>query len=102
MKPLAETFGVGAAFCYSLSSLDGERHRAYGKKPRVNAAAHNQEGTWGVGLSNYTSPTFTDMDAPRDFALHNSGYAAQIFFVTVRVPVRPLELVTLRSERAAR
>ena len=87
LKQLAEAFDVGAAFRHSRSSLDGEMNYTYGKKPRVNAAAaRNPDGTWGIGLSNYTSPTFRDADDPHDFALHNSGYAAQAFQVTVRVP----------------
>jgi len=140
LKQLAEAFDVGAAFRHSLSSLDGEMDYTYGKKPRVNAAAaRNPDGTWGIGLSDYTSPIFTNADDPKDFALHNSGYAAQPFRVTVRVPelskikalrfavrrstatvsdqpagfaamhggvvtmlVRPLELVTMRSVKAAR
>ncbi len=85
--------------------------RGLGKKPRVNAtAARNPGGTWGIGLSNYTPPTFTDADDSRDFALHDSGAAAgdrPVGHVVMRsgivtVSVRPLELVTLRSERAAR
>jgi len=98
LKQLSEAFDAGAAFRHSRSSRDGEMDYAYGKKPRVNAAAaRNPDGTWGVGLSNYTSPTFRDADDPKDFALHNSGYPAQAFQVTVRVP----ELAKINALRFA-
>ena len=59
----------------------------YGKKPRINAAvARNPDGSWAVGVSNYTAPTFRDADDEKDFPLHNSGFAAKTFAVTVRVP----------------
>lgn len=87
LKQLSETFDVGTAFRHSRSSLDGEMDYTYGKKPRVNAAAaRNPDGTWGIGLSNYTSPTFRDADDPKNLPLHNSGYPAQAFRVKVRVP----------------
>ena len=87
LKQLSETFDTGAVFRHSLSSRDGEMTYTYGKKPRLNAAvAKNPDGTWGVGLSNYTAPGFSDADDPKDFALHNSGHAAQAFAVTVIVP----------------
>ncbi len=97
-QQLADTFGVGAVFRHSLSSLEGEMNYAYGKKPRVNAAvARNPDGSWGVGLANFTAPEFRDADDPNDFALHNSGYAAKRFAVTVRVP----ELAALKTLRFA-
>ena len=98
LKQLSETFDVGAAFRHSRSSLDGEMDYTYGKKPRVNtAAARNPDGTWGIGLSNFTSPSFRDADNPKDFALHNSGYPAQAFQVTVRMP----ELAKVKAMRFA-
>ena len=50
LRQLAETFDAGAVFRHSRSSLDGEMDYAYGKKPRVNAAARNSNGTWSLGL----------------------------------------------------
>ncbi len=87
LKQLSETFDLGAAFRHSRSSLEGEMTYTYGKKPRLTAAAaRNPDGSWGIGLSNYTAPPFRDADDPADFALHNSGYHAQSFSATVRVP----------------
>ena len=87
LKQLSETFDTGAVFRHSLSSLDGEMTYTYGKKPRVSAAAaRNPDGSWAIGLSNYTSGAFQDADAAGDFAVHNSGYAAKTYAVTVRMP----------------
>lgn len=98
LKQLSETFDLGAVFRHSLSSLDGEMTYTYGKKPRLNAAAaRNPDGSWGIGFSNFTSPAFTDADDPKNFAQHNSGYAARTFEVTVRVP----ELAAVKSLRFA-
>ena len=86
-QQLSETFAFGSVFRHSLSSLDGEMDYTYGKKPRLNAAAaKNPNGTWGIGLSNFTSATFQDQDDPKDFALHNSGYPAVSMQVTIRMP----------------
>ncbi len=86
-RQLSRTFDQGAIFRQSQSALDGGMTYTYGKKPRLTAAAaRNPDGTWGIGLSNYTSPTFWDTDDEKDFALHNSGYAAQTFAVTLRIP----------------
>ena len=87
LKQLSEAFDVGARFRHSLSSLDGEMIYTYGKKPRVYAAvAQNPDGTWAIGVSNYTSPLFQDADDPANSAIHNSGYVARTFAVTLRVP----------------
>ena len=98
LKQLSETFDVGAVFRHSLSSLEGEMTYTSGKKPRLNAAvARNPNGTWAIGLSNFTAPAFRDADDVSDFASHNSGYAARTFAVTVRVP----ELSRIKSLRFA-
>jgi len=86
-QQLSLAFDVGAVFRQSQSTLDGGMTYTYGKKPHLTAAAaRNPDGTWAIGLSNYTAPTFRDADDEKDFALHNSGYAAQTFAVTVRIP----------------
>lgn len=86
-KQLSEAFPVGSVFRKSESTLDGGMTYTYGKKPHVTAAAaRTPYGAWAIGLSNYTSPTFTDADNDKDFVVHNSGYAAQTYAVTVRVP----------------
>lgn len=86
-RQLSRTFGVGCVFRRSQSTLDGDMIYTYGKKPRLTlAAARNPDGTWSVGLCNFTSTTFRDADDGKDFALHNSGYGAQAYRVTVHIP----------------
>ncbi len=84
---LSQTFDAGAVFRASASNLEGDMTYTFGKKPRITvAAAQNPDGSWGVGVSNFTSPTFSDSDNESNFDLHNSGYAAKTFNVTVRMP----------------
>ena len=102
-KQLSQTFDVGAVFRASRSDSEGDMTYTFGKKPRLTAAAaRNPDGTWGIGLSNYTSPAFKDADDEKDFALHNSGYAARTFAVTVHVPelasVKTLHFAVRRSK----
>lgn len=98
LKQITQAFDIGAVFRHSLSSLNGEMTYTYGKKPQLNAAAaRNPDGSWAIGLSNYTSPSFLDADDPKDFVMHNSGYHARILAVTVRVP----ELAQVKSLRFA-
>ena len=86
-RQLSRAFPPGAAFRASQSSLDGGMTWTYGKKPRVTAAvARDPDGTWAIGLSNFTAPAFTDADDPGDFGKHNGGYAARSFPITVRIP----------------
>ncbi len=86
-RQLSETFDAGAVFRDSQSSLESDMTWTYGKKPRLTAAAaRNPDGSWGIGLSNFTSSTFSDADDPNNFALHTSGYAARTFDVTVQIP----------------
>jgi hypothetical protein len=92
-RQLSEAFDIGAAFRRSQSSLDGDMTWTYGKKPHLSvAAARNRDGSWAVGLSNYTSNTFPEFD---QFHKDNSGFSAQTFSVTVRVP----ELQRVKSLR---
>lgn len=97
-KQLSQTFDVGAVFRASRSDTEGDMTYTYGRKPRLTAAAaRNPDGSWGIGLSNFTSPTFTDAGDEKDFAVHNGGYAARTFAVTVRVP----ELASVNALRFA-
>lgn len=58
-RQLANTFDVGALFRDSQSTLDGDMTWTYGQKPRLTAsAAQNPDGSWGIGLSNYTAESF--------------------------------------------
>lgn len=86
-QQLSQTFDVGSVFRHSTSDREGEMTYTYGKKPRITvAAARNPDGSWGIGISNFTSPTFQDAEDPNNFERHNSGYAAQTFRVTIRLP----------------
>ncbi|MES2465290.1 MAG: glycoside hydrolase [Armatimonadota bacterium] len=86
-QQLSRTFDVGSVFRRSTSDLEGDMTYTYGKKPRVTvAAARNPDGTWGIGISNFTSPTFEDAEDPKNFEKHNSGYSARTFTVIVRIP----------------
>lgn len=135
LRRLSQTFEVGTVFRQSQSSLESGMTFTYGKKPRLTAAGgRNPDGTWGLALSNFTSNTFIENT---QLNKDNSGFTAQSFTVTVRVPelakagnvlfrltrnsetlrdidegtaimhngtltvsIAPLELVTLRSEKA--
>ena len=86
LRQLSRAFDVGAVFRHSLSSLDGEMTYTYGRKPRLNAAvARNPDGTWAVGLCNFTSDFFTDPQAPL-WEREQGGRPARTLTVTVRVP----------------
>ena len=103
LQLLSQTFDVGAVCRKSVSSLDGDMGWSYGRKPRVTAAAaRNPDGTWGIGLSNYTSDAFPDFD---QFHKDNAGYSAQTFAVTVLVPelarVKALRFAARRSNVGA-
>ena len=81
---LSRTFVPGAVFRKSHSSLDGDMGWTYGHKPHIVAAvARNADGTWGIGLSNYTA---ADFPAGDQFHKDNAGYAAHVYAVTVSVP----------------
>ena len=83
-KSLADTFDVGAKFRQSSSDTEGEMTWTYGPKPRITvAAARNPDETWGIGISNFTAPQFSEK--PSDSGYEN-GFKAQTFDVTVQVP----------------
>ena len=95
LEQLGQTFDPGAVFRKSHSSLDADMGWFYGHKPHLTAAAaRNPDGSWGIGLSNYTANVFPDFD---QFHKDNAGYAAQTFTVTVRIP----ELAPVKSLRFA-
>ena len=90
LRQLSDTFDVGAAVRHSLSSLDGEMEysdsHAPQHKPHLNAAAaRNPDGTWGIGLSNFTSDEFTAPNVP-DWERQQGGYPAQTLTVTIHIP----------------
>ncbi len=102
LQQITQAFDVGAVFRHSLSSLDGEMTYTYGKKPHLNAAvARNPDGTWAIGLSNFTAPGFQNADDAKNFALHNSGYHAETYAVTVRVPeLAPVKFLRFAVSRS--
>ncbi len=58
-QQLARAFDIGAIFHESRSDREAAMTWTYGKKPRLTAAAaHNPDGTWVIGLVNYTADTF--------------------------------------------
>ena len=83
-KQLADAFDYGAAFRRPTSSMDKSMVWSYGRKPRVTvAAAENPDGTWAVGLSNYTHTPVSE-DA-RDFYKQNAGYPTEAFEVDLGI-----------------
>lgn len=86
-RQLARTFEVGAAFRDSQSSLEGDMTWTYGPKPRVTvAAARNPDGSWGIGLSNFTAPNFLEVPKENNVGDFFNGYRAQTFEVALEVP----------------
>lgn len=84
-KQLAEAFDVGCVFRKSASDVDGAMTWTYGKKPRVTAtAARNADGTWSIGVANFTAPTFDERVERHD--TFDDGHAASPFAVTIVVP----------------
>jgi O-glycosyl hydrolase len=83
LKQLGQAFDPGAIFRQSMSSLDGEMIWSRDKVPRlVAAAAQNPDGSWSMGILNYTSDHF-----PHDnwFDSSLSGEAGRNFTVTIKV-----------------
>ena len=94
LRQLSAAFDVGAVLRRCSSSLDGPMTYTYGPKPRVTAAVgRNPDGSWAIGLCDYTSDRLAGPTA--DAALANpkranvaaiGGRPAEAFTVTVRVP----------------
>ena len=95
-RALTQTFDVGAQFRQSMSDREGEMTWTYGPKPRVTvAAARNPDGTWGIGISNFTAPGFAEKPNNDGYA---NGYQAQTFDVTIRVPELKNALFTVHRK----
>jgi hypothetical protein len=73
----------------SQSTLEGDMTWTYGKKPRLTAAAaQNPDGSWAIGLVNYTADSFSGVQgwADEEWNKSQGGFTpAQTFPVTVRV-----------------
>ena len=79
-QQLSRAFPPGSVARRCRSTL-GSMDWTYGKKPALSAAAAvAPDGTWAVGLSNFTSTSFRD--DPDD----NAGRSARTFEVTVTIP----------------
>ena len=89
-QQLSRAFDVGATFRSCQSSLEGGMIWTYGQKPRLTAAAaQNPDGSWSIGLCNFTADSF-EAGKNGDDAKWNreqGGFTpGQTFAVTVRVP----------------
>ncbi len=89
-QQLSEAFPVGSVFRRAKSSLEGDMVWTYGKKPRLTAsAARRPDGSWAIGLLNFTSNAFNDdpndVSGPTGNGYEN-GFRAQTFTVSVSVP----------------
>ncbi|HEV2246166.1 MAG TPA: hypothetical protein VGW37_05890 [Terriglobia bacterium] len=79
LSDLGHTFDPGAVFRQSISSLENEMTWVSKNRPRVIvAAARNPDGSWGVGVCDYTAKEF-----PHGFWYR--GKPAQSFEVTLKI-----------------
>ncbi|MEB3294789.1 MAG: hypothetical protein VKJ24_16665 [Synechococcales bacterium] len=97
-QQLSRTFPAGTRFRRTRSSLDGAMQWSYGKKPRIFAAiGQAPDGSWRVGVSNFTHAQFRNSSDPHD----QTGYPAQAYQVTLRIAEltqgKPLKFQRLRS-----
>ncbi|MBA3704943.1 MAG: T9SS type A sorting domain-containing protein [Bacteroidetes bacterium] len=61
IKQLSQTFDVGSVLRDATSSLEGDMLWTYGSRPQLTASCgKNPDGSWGIGLSNYTANDFTN------------------------------------------
>ncbi len=85
-RQLSAAFLPGAVFRRSSSSLDQTMTWTYGKKPRLNAAsARNADGTWSIGLSNYTAADFSEQGDSGKWEIDQEGRPATTCAVTVQI-----------------
>lgn len=101
LAQLAQAFQPGCVLRKAHSDREEHMHWTYGRKPRVVVAAgRNPDGSWAVGISNYT---YNDFPTGSDFHRENAGHPAQVFTVAVTlddlsdVPEMPFEVQ--RSDR---
>lgn len=88
-QQLAQAFDVGAIFRDSQSSLDGDMTWTFGQKPHLFAAtARNPNGTWSIGVCNFTTESFLNVQGWGDakWNIEQGGHTpGQSFPVTIRV-----------------
>lgn len=105
---LMNTFDHGAVFRHCTSSLEGEMHWTYGLKPRiVVASAKNPDGSWGVGIVNFTADDFESVQGwgDKEWNRTQGGHTpAQTFRVTIQIEElvgqQPVEIVVSRTSAA--
>ncbi|HWD37693.1 MAG TPA: hypothetical protein VG944_02510 [Fimbriimonas sp.] len=97
LRALSEAFDVGAVFRHCQSDQDGHMAWGDGKKPHISVAfAKNPDGSYGIGVSNFTSDTFAN---PKQWLAANRGDTeenekwvreqgdpAATYSVTIKVP----------------
>jgi hypothetical protein len=99
LRQISDTFDAGCVFRQSRSSEDGDMLWTEAPKPPlVAAAAKNPDGTWGIGLVNYTSDKFDGWDSG---GFHAKGQPARFFRVTVRVPELAAENTVFDIKRSS-
>ncbi|HWD37378.1 MAG TPA: hypothetical protein VG944_00895 [Fimbriimonas sp.] len=98
LQQLSQAFDAGAVFRHCSSSLDGKMVWQNGIKPHMAAAfAKNPDGTFSIGLTNFTSNVFADPSAwlklngnlsPQNVSWMqtNSGASANTYTVSVVFP----------------
>jgi O-glycosyl hydrolase len=97
-QQLSQTFPVGTQFRRIRSSLDGPMSWTYGKKPRIFAAIGKApDGSWRIGMSNFTHTRFRHSRDVHD----QTGHPAQPYRVTLRIgeltPAKSLKFQLVRS-----
>jgi hypothetical protein len=79
LRELGRTFDAGAVFRQSVSAIESEMTWRHHDKPRlIVAAARNPDGSWGIGMTDFTSDHF-----PPHFWY--PGKPAQSFAVTIMI-----------------
>ncbi len=87
-QQLAQAFDVGTVFRNSTSSIDGDMTWTFGLKPRViSSTARNPDGSWSIGLTNYTADSFSGVQGGDEtWNREQGGHSpAQNYSVTIRV-----------------
>lgn len=88
-RQLANTFDVGAVFRDSQSDLDGDMTWTYGLKPHLTAAAaRNPDGSWGIGIANYTAASFKGVQGWSDdnWNITQGGHTpGETYTVTIQI-----------------
>ncbi len=86
IQQLSSAFPPGSVAHQCTSSTEGSMTWTYGTKPNVLcAAAQRADGSWAIGLINYTSKQFADPHLS-SWERSQSGQNAKTLTVTVKIP----------------